>query len=202
MEIWERVVRRDKPHLFAVRAAAAAAAILAATGDHADAQQITNQAYAQPVDVQVLPFATLQIVGNNVLHLDIPPAGSTIPASGVDFVVTGNAHATLTAEPDAFMEVGGQYLGKANMGSESVGYKVELRFPKTGTAGSPIQYAALPGYEAGATAPALTVDLAATGMQREGEVHMEADPNWTPSGGIPLPGTYTGNVVLTLTASY
>ena len=56
--------------------------------------------------------------------------------------------------------------------------------------------------KAGPTMPALSVDLTTTGMQRDGEVHMEADPNWTPSGGIPLPGTYTGNVVLTLAAGY
>lgn len=172
-----------------------------AAAGQSSAQQISNHAYQQPIDLTVLPVATLQIIGNNVLHLDIPPAGSTIPASGVDFRVIGNAHATLTAEPDAFMVVGGQYLGKASMGAESVGYKVELRFPKTGAVGSPIQYAALPGYEAGPTVPALSVDLTTTGMQRDGQVHMEADPNWTPSGGIPLPGTYTGNVVLTLTAS-
>jgi hypothetical protein len=30
---------------------------------------------------------------------------------------------------------------------------------------------------------------------------MEADPNWTPSGGIPLPGLYVGQVTMTLTAS-
>ena len=102
-------------HPAAALVAAAAAASLGAMG-RSDAQQISNHVYEQPVDVNVLPFATLQIVGNNVLHLDIPPAGSTIPASGVDFVVTGNAHATLTAEPDAFMEVGGPVSGQGEHG--------------------------------------------------------------------------------------
>jgi hypothetical protein len=34
-----------------------------------------------------------------------------------------------------------------------------------------------------------------------GVLHMEADPNWTPDGAIPLPDTYVGQVTLTLTAS-
>ena len=98
-------------------------------GGAAHAEALSNSTFLTHVNVEVLPVAELQILGSNLLYLEIPPAGSTIPAAGVNFIVTGNAHATLTAEPDAFMQVGSQYLGKATLGSESVGYKVELRFP-------------------------------------------------------------------------
>ena len=153
------------------------------------------------IELQVLPFAHLEILGSNLLYLNVPPSGSTIPASGVSFVVIGNATATLTAEPDAFMELPVEgHMGRAVLNGESIGYKVEVRFPRYGAMGSPIQYAALPGFSAGPTEPPLSVDLTATGMQREGVIHMESDPNWTPHGGIPLPGVYVGQVTLTLTA--
>lgn len=169
----------------------------------AGAQQLSNEGYQTNVNLALLPIAELEFVGGNLLYLLIPPSDSTVPGSGVEFVVTGNADATLIAEPDEFVLVGSQYMGKAVLGAEAVGYKLELRFPDTGAPGSPPnpQLAALPGYIAGPTTPPLTVDLASTQMERTGVLHMEADPNWTPHGGIPLPGIYVGEVTLTLTPS-
>lgn len=183
--------------------------LFAAAAAPAYAQQLTNQTFQTNVNVGILPVAELTIDGSNLLYLEIPPGASTIPSSGVNFTVTGNADATLVAEPDAFVEVetedGPQHLGKAALGAEVVGYKLELRFPRASTPppGSPTfpQFAALPGFEEGPTTPPLTVDLATTGQQRTGVIHMEAHHNWTPSGGLPLPGLYVGQVTLTLTAS-
>jgi hypothetical protein len=119
----------------------------------------------------------------------------------VRFRVTGNAAAILTAEPTAFLEVPSEgHLGKAVLGAEEIGYSIELRFPRTGAPGSPVQIAGLPGGEPGPTTPPLEVDLTATGGQREGEVHLLASQAWTEHGGLPLPGIYVGQVTLTLTA--
>lgn len=181
--------------------AALAAALLAALPmSAAKAEQVSSNIYRTNVEVVVEPFAYLEFVGSNLLHLEVPPSGSTAPSSGVRFVVTGNAIATVTAEPTDFMQVDGEgYVGRATLGTEGIGYKLEVRFPRLGASGSPVQIAGLPGFEAAPTTP-LSVDLTLTGMQREGEIHMETDPYWTPHGGIPLPGTYTGSVTLTLIA--
>jgi hypothetical protein len=167
------------------------------------AQQITNSQYQTNVNVQVLPFATLDFVDSPLLALTIPPAVSTIPAKGVRFLVTGNASATMTAEPNAFIDIPVEgTMGRADLNGESVGYKLELRFPSVGILGSPPQYAALPGFAQGATVPPLSVDLTMSGGQRQGVIHMEASHQWTEDGGLPLPGVYVGNVTLTLTADY
>lgn len=151
------------------------------------------------IDLQVVPYAQLEFLGEPTMYLSVPPAGSTIPSSGVEFVVFGNASAALTATPGEFMEVGGQFLGRAIHEAESIGYNINLRFPATGVSGSPIQYAGLPGFQAGPTEPPLGADLTLTGSQRQGQIHLESDPNWTETGGIPLPGIYQGTVTLTLT---
>lgn len=167
----------------------------------AHAQQIENHIYQTNVTIDVLPYAQLTFDDvDPLLYLEIPPEDSTIPGSGVNFTVTGNANATLVAEPDAFVEVetedGLQYLGKAVLSGEAVGYKLELRFPR-----APASAAFLPGDTEGPTEPPLLVDLTTTGYERAGVLHMEAHHNWTPGGGIPLPGLYVGQVTMTLTAS-
>jgi hypothetical protein len=168
----------------------------------AQAQQLTDASYLTTVTIAVLPVAQINITSGSLLYLKVPPAGSTIPSSGVTFSVTGNASATLQAEPSAFVAVPGEgIIGKAVLNGEEVGYKLELRFPSIGMIGSLPQYAALPQFQAGPTVPPLTVNLMASGGTRAGVLHMEAHPNWTPTGGIPLPGIYVGSVVLTLTAS-
>jgi hypothetical protein len=177
--------------------------VVGVTGVSAQAQQLTPAIYLTNVNIDVLPVADLAIIGSNLLYLKVPPAGSTIPASGVKFVVSGNASATLTAEPNAFMMVTGVgNMGKAVLNGEEVGYKIDLRFPSGGVVGSPPQYAGLPLFQEGPTTPPLSVDLMATGGAREGEIHMEAHPNWTSTGAIPLPGLYVGQVILTLIADY
>ncbi len=173
------------------------------------AQQISEDQFLTNVSIDIVPFAQLNFQGGNLLYLLIPPPGSTAPSSGVNFVVTGNADATLVAEPDDFVLVntqdeGQQHLGRAVLNGNSVGYRLELRFPRSGVGGGNPQFpafAGLPGFEEGPTVPPLTVDLTSTGNSRTGVLHMETNPNWTPGGGIPLPGIYVGNVTLTLTAS-
>ncbi|GGL71660.1 hypothetical protein [Wenxinia marina] len=173
-------------------AAGAASPGAAQSGDSASA----------PVEIMVVPYASLQFVGTPLLSLSVPPPGSTIPSSGVLFDVIGNATATLQAEPDSFLTVPNEgFMGRAISGGNSIGYKVELRYPRTGLPGSPVGYAGLPGFEEGPTVPALSVDLTATGGMRRGEIHMEAHPAWTVDGGLALPGLYEGQIILTLSAS-
>jgi hypothetical protein len=167
----------------------------------AQAQQVTNESSNVNVNIEVTPFAELEFLDTPLLYLEIPPPGSTVPSNGVDFRVIGNASATLTAEPDAFIEVPVEgFLGKAVLNGNAVGYKLELRFPRTGVPGSPIQIAALPGFEEGPTTPPLEVNLTLTGGERLGVLHMESDPAWNDMGTIPLPGIYVGAVTLTLVA--
>lgn len=159
-----------------------------------------------PVTINVVPTASIAIIGSNLLYLRIPPAGSTIPATGVTFRVTGNASASVTAEPDSFVSVptverpSGESMGRATLNGNSVGYRLRLDFPWLGIAGSPAHSAVLPGYEDGPTEPPLAVSLTFTGGSRDGRVHLEASPNWTPDGGLPLPGVYVGTVTLTVSA--
>ncbi len=166
----------------------------AAAADTAEAETVIN--------IEVSPVAYLEFLDPALLALTIPPPGSTVPSNGVRFRVTGNAMASLSAEPDAFIDVPGEgFMGKAVLGAGSVGYKIELRFPRTGAPGSPVQVGVLPGFEPGPT-PQLEVNLTLTGGQREGVIHMETNQIWTVDGGIPLPGIYVGQVILTLVADY
>ena len=89
----------------------------------------------------------------------------------------------------------------ATLNGNSVGYRLRLDFPSQGVVGSPVQFAGLPGYAAGPTEAPLTVNLMLTSGTRNGRIHLEASHQWTPSGGLPLPGIYVGEVVLTVTAN-
>lgn len=181
-------------------AAGAAGLLLLSLVSTAAAQQISNNQYQVPLELEILPIAELSFVGGNTLRLDIPPAGSTWPSAGVRFNVIGNARASVSAIPDAFIEIPGvgQFMGKAvrQSDSEAIGYGLLLEFPKTGPG---YQAAGLPGTDGDGTAP-LTVAL--NGAERQGAIQLSADPTWTPSGGIPLPGLYLGQITLTLTADY
>lgn len=155
------------------------------------------------VNIEIAPIAYLVFDSTPLLDLEIPPPGSTVPSNGVFFRVIGNASATLTAEPDAFIFVPvEQYMGKAVLGLSEVGYKLELRFPRLGVLTSPIQISALPGFEEGPTTPAAPVNLLLTGGEREGVLHMETNQAWTSDGSYPLAGIHVGEVVLTLSADY
>jgi hypothetical protein len=175
---------------------------LSASSITAKAQPTSEDAEAN-VLLTIEPIAALSFTGGNLLHLEIPPAGSTVPSNGVEFQVVGNATAVLLAEPDAFIQVPVEdFVGAAYLNGNPVGYKIELRFPRTGVVGSPIQIASLPGFENGPTVPPLGVNLALTGGERKGVIHIESSTDWTADGGMPLPGLYVGSVTLTLTASY
>jgi hypothetical protein len=180
---------------------AAAAAIIAGGPATAGTTDTSNVG----VNVQILPFAYLVFINTPLLYLEVPPPGSTAPSNGVFFTVIGNANATLTAEPDAFINVPGEgYMGSAVLSGSAIGYKLDLRFPRIGVAGpppSPVQTAALPGFAAGPTTPPLTVNLVQTGGQRDGVINMETNQSWTPDGGLPLAGIHVGEVILTLSAN-
>lgn len=175
-------------------------ALLGSTSS-SQAQQVTNQIYQAPVEVQILPIAELEFIGPTLLHLEIPPAGSTWPSAGVKFRVTGNASASVSASPDEFIEIPAtdQFMGKAVRLSDAqaIGYGLLLEFPKTGPG---YQAAGLPGTDGDGTT-SLTVAL--NGGQRQGAIQLSADPSWNPDGSaIPLPGLYVGEIVLTLTADF
>ncbi|HWA19456.1 MAG TPA: hypothetical protein VG757_10715 [Devosia sp.] len=157
-----------------------------------------------PVTITVVPTASIAIIGTtNLLYLEIPPAGSTIPASGVNFAITGNANASVTAEPDSFVSIPtfdyptGESMGRAVLNGNPVGYRLRLDFPAVGPGAASSR---LPGYEDGPTTPPLAANLMATGGTRNGRIHLEASPDWTPTGGLPLPGIYVGSVTITVTA--
>jgi hypothetical protein len=174
-----------------------------------------STAPAQPTDtdqvninIEVLPIAEIEILGSGLLYLLVPPPGSTIPSAGVDFIVRGNAKATVTAEPDAFMFVPGQgYIGQALLPPDDVeelGYRLELMFPSTFVLGadpSGTQTVGMPGSgPPGMGTPPLSANLQTSSGERDGSVHLIASQHWTADGSFPLPGIYVGSVTLTLTA--
>jgi hypothetical protein len=184
----------------------ALAVALAAGAGQADAAQPQAQGQAH-VDVNIQPFASLHFLTPNALELTVPPSKSTINTSGaVQFVVDGNARATLTAAPSQFLYVtpqpGGEggWMGEAANNGHYVGYQVQLTFPSNGVMGSPKAIAAMPLSEPAGTTPALSVYLPLTAGQRPGTVDLLANANWTADGGLPLPGAYVGQIILTLTA--
>lgn len=158
------------------------------------------------VDVTIVPFASLHFLTPNTLALSVPPSKSTVNTSGaVQFVVDGNAKATLSAAPSQYVYVSptpggeGGWMGKAVQSGHSVGYQVQLTFPKDGVAGSPKAIAGMPLSEEAGTPP-LSVDLPLTGGERAGTLDLLANANWTEDGGLPPSGVYVGQVILTLTA--
>jgi hypothetical protein len=175
----------------------------------APAQQISNAEYNHPVEIQVVPFAELEIIGSYLLYLLIPPSGSTVNApSSVIFQVTGNAFASMTAEPDEFILIppsvldDGGYMGKAVLGANEIGYKLLLTFPKSAPFGcgcGPVKNASLPLDVPEGTEP-LTVNLNLTGGVRQGAIDLLANPLWTTHGGLSAAGIYEGGIVLTVTA--
>lgn len=168
------------------------------------AQQTTPSQSVTTVNINVVPFATLEFDDPNpLLYLEVPPPGSTVPSTGVAFTVVGNANATLSAEPDAFIQIpASQYaginfdpfLGQATQSGENIGYDIELRFPIPGP------NSGLPLTTAGPAVSPL-VDVAGNGGGVGGILHLIASPDWTASGGLALPGLYEGEIILTLTAS-
>lgn len=181
-------------------------ALLSAVALPSAAQQVTPSQFDVDVNVLVLPTASVSFIGNGLLYLRVPPPSSTNHLTGVTFSVTGNAWATLVAEPSEFMtattvDYGPEHLGKAVLNNNPIGYRVSMEFPVTGIVNSPRRTSQLPGYEDGPTDPPLTVNLLLTGGSRNGRLHIETSERWTPNGSIPLPGIYVGEVFLTVTAS-
>lgn len=183
---------------FAVALAGAAISMMPPT---AQAAELTNQGQAS-INIAIVPTASLTFVGSSLLALEVPPSKSTVNTSGaVHFIVAGNASATLRATPDAFVSVPSQgWMGKAVLGGGSVGYQIQLTFPSSGVAGSPVAIATLPLFAADGTVPPLTVPLPLTSGQRPGTIDLLASADWTPDGGLPLAGVYVGAIVITVTA--
>lgn len=168
------------------------------------AQQGSSSQSVTTLNIAVVPFAALEFSDPNpLLFLEVPPPGSTVPSEGVNFVVIGNSSATLSAEPDSFMQVSSTqffgipfdpFLGRAVQAGQEIGYDIELRFPIF-----PQSARGLPLSVAG---PAVSprVNIVNYGGQVSGTLHLIANPNWTASGGLALPGLYEGEIILTLAA--
>lgn len=158
-----------------------------------------------PIEVQVLPMAAITFPnGTGGLHLYVPPANSTIPSSGLLFEVLGNASASVTAAPSEFVFVqqyilnnninlGSRFLGKASLpNGEMIGYNLQMEFPIG-------QFSAPNGMNGiGASSP--PVNIAAAGGMAPGFLHLLASHRWTPNGGMPSVGDYTGDIVVTVVA--
>jgi hypothetical protein len=138
------------------------------------------------------------------LHLTVPPANSTLPDEGVPFTVSGNANATVTAAPDAYLFVSPyivnnnpltpRYLGKAvHINGWEIGYNLAVEFPADG-----VSYHFLPPTNGASTSPA-TANVSAGPVP--GYLHMQASHRWTPNATMPAVGDYHGSIVVTLTAS-
>lgn len=153
------------------------------------------------VNIAVVPIASLTIVGSDLLELTVPPSKSTVNTSGtVQYLVTGNAAATVTAEPDQFVNIPSKgWMGKAVLGAGAIGYQIQLMFPDSSVGTSFIGISTLPLLTQSGTVPPLTVPLPLTGGQRSGTIDLLASAAWTPDGGLPPPGVYVGQVVLTVT---
>lgn len=150
-----------------------------------------------PVTVTVQPMAMIEFLDPMLLYLEIPPQAATPPGT-VRFLVTGNASATITAIPHEFVEIPDEgFMGKAILGTSVLGYRLQVHFPRSAPG---VQIATLPGSDGDGTPP-LTVNLLLTGGSRQGELRIDAHPDWTPDGGMPALGIHVGEVILTLTAS-
>ena len=157
-----------------------------------------------PVTVLVEPMAQIVFPVGASLHLYVPPANSTLPDNGVPFTVSGNANATVTAAPSAYIFVNpyivnnnplpSRYLGKAThaLGYE-IGYNLAVEFPADG-----VSYHFLPSTNGASTSPA-TVNV--SGGPVAGFIHMQASHRWTPNATMPAVGDYNGSIIVTLTAS-
>jgi hypothetical protein len=157
-----------------------------------------------PVTMFVQPMAQIAFPSGASLHLYVPPANSTLPDNGVPFTVTGNANATVTAAPSAYLFVNPyivnnnplapRYLGKAThtLGYE-IGYNLAVEFPADG-----VSYHFLPSTNGASTSPA-TVNV--SGGPVPGFIHMQASHRWTPNATMPAVGDYNGSIIVTLTAS-
>lgn len=144
------------------------------------------------------PFAILQL-SRNMIALPFPSIGGVAQSVSLDFVVVGNARATLTAEPAESFTVNGKVLGRAENGAEAIGFDVILEFQegkkkrkdehkRRGSVAAPITSS--------------TADLIASGLESKGTISLVTDPKWALNGGMPLPGNYVGEIILTLTADY
>ena len=184
--------------LSAVALVATSFLALPAHAQQAGASDIVN------VNINVMPFAMLEFDDPDpLLYLEVPPPDSTLPATGVGFTVIGNSNATLSAEPDAFMQIPAAnysvsvpydpHLGRAEQGGQFIGYDIELRFPANSINGLPL--------ENEGAAESGPVDIIGAGGAVGGVLHLIADPNYTSDGGLALPGLYEGEIILTLTAS-
>jgi hypothetical protein len=143
------------------------------------------------------PFATLEL-SRNMISIPFPSMGVPAQSARLDFVVIGNARATLTAEPSEILSIDGRTLGKAMHGEEAIGYDLILEFPKLRHRKKRRPHQSAPE---GPTS-AHMIDMVEGGMEHAGTIHLVTDPKWAANGGLPLPGTYVGEIVLTLTADY
>jgi hypothetical protein len=150
-----------------------------------------------------------------------------IPPVRIPFVVKGNALASVSAIPDAFLRIKpGFYLGKAvSHHGQALGYQVMVRFPFPrgvsdwnpdwsgpgdwnvlgtwpGFRHLPFhgQVAELPGAN-GVGTPALSADLAQSGGSAVGIIYIVAKSDWTAWGDRAAPGFYHGSIEVTVSTA-
>ena len=181
-------------------------AVFAFIGSGATAQPIASNFEQTQLNVEVVPYAELVFPNGTLLYLEVPPGASTIPGGGVQFYVIGNAMASLSAEPDAFLEIaapnglpgisgapGPYFLGRAeSSGGDYIGYDIALQFPTPATSD-----ARWPKSTAGPT-PALSANPG--NGNAWGIIDLITNAEWSNQGQLPKPGQYDGEVILTLTA--
>lgn len=184
---------------------ALAAVAMALTAFGATAQQITPSQYQVQTTITVVPYAELTFLAGSLLYLKIPPGASTIPDGGVSFRVSGNAIASLTAEPSEFLQItttvlnlglggpGTYFLGKATINGADIGYDLSVDFPM-GFGNT----ARLPKNFAGPTPARLANVLPGDVF---GTIDLITNAAWSNQGQLPLPGIYVGQVTLSLTAN-
>ena len=117
----------------------------------------------------------------------------------LDFLVVGNARSTLTAEPTESIILDGKVLGRAANGAEVIGYDllVDFREGKQKRKDKHKRRGSIAGPISSSTA-----DLIAGGLESKGTISLITDPKWTLTGGMPLPGNYVSEIILTLTADH
>lgn len=173
-----------------------------------------------PVRIEVDAMADISFPQGKNFLIRVPrsasPNGATITPVRIGFTVRGNALASVSVAPDAFMRVAdGSLLGEAHKqarGSDGLGYNVVIQFPVPSPSYSGLpgrggfgswprrpDIAHLTGREEGT--PALSVDMSDRGGIAYGTIHIVARHDWTPSGRNATPGDYTGSVEVTLVAN-
>lgn len=196
----------------AVGMAVVGLALSAAAGEPLDSATVT-------VRITVAPIAEIDFPEENgAFTITVPenasPQGATIQPVRIPFTVKGNATASVSAAPGAFLFVDDEarHLGEAQGSDGALGYDVVVAFPVASA-----NHAGLPGRggfgsfpnrdgierlpgEDGVGTVELTADMPAEDYEAHGVMHVVARRDWTLDGEAAAPGDYDGGVQVTVTA--